>query len=700
VSRENLKERIRHILSESEAKLKASQIHETIENKYSDAPSERTTQLALQELYQEKESVSRIRMPDGSPGAPPYFYFLGQDSGEDSTEPDAVKGMPHSEDVQTRSEAEGEIEGGDQRPQNLMEDIAQRHLESSSYVEEIREVAPEIAEKDPKELIIELLEWSCDEINERSDEVYKADKNGHLRRFSKEKNMLEDFVGWVEYYFHDLLRLDYIYKNGEHKKILNVPSVSDFYGEDVEYDDLPRASFDEELAQERLRERIHGENFIYEQEIGAEGLSAAGTDASVAEISLNSNNPHTRSTSISLFTGAAALEKDNSKYTDFDFDPEDFKRYRDREAFKEGLLMSGRVYPELSQSQREKAKYAAMDLRQYNENIRVARNRATWRPVGERKDDPEDFGGPDIIFGDGRVFPLVHQISDVNRTNVYGDLVRREVDRFAEMMEMAGRDFRLVDSTFAGVVKKPEVSLLTPLVFYYVEKENGNTEDEENIPTDIYKPRLPDSVVSNLLFIGLARERELSEDSMFVTFRWLRRFYEISLEDRQIPLKDNEGNALDPDDDEDWKRFFEDLIENREERGSEVLSWEDYRPFAVMCEKSSQLMTYSAPQSLYNFDGDPERTQVLLPRLEVAVSPPRDAREDLHEVLSWYADNIRRDRDHADDGFSSLKEIDVAVPSVIVESDQAAKFARDKMSNKVEQDIRRTIQKLRQSTQK
>lgn len=170
-------------------------------------------------------------------------------------------------------------------------------------------------------------------------------------------------------------------------------------------------------------------------------------------------------------------------------------------------------------------------------------------------------------------------------------------------------------------------------------------------------------------------------------------------EDNDIPPTrrgpDGKERVIDVDSVDDWLSFFSEKADDRAERGYETLDHEQYKPFAVMCATAGAVMCYSGPQQLYAGDLDPNEIRLLLSRVEAAVSPPRDAEAELRKALSWFARNPEADTDHASDDFSSFSDMPVFVPSVIVDSDHAAKFARDSMGTGVREELLNIIKELR-----
>lgn len=700
---ERLKDEVMKVMGELQSGQKVSHLKDTLDRTLDEEVSERTLQEAVKELH-EKGQLSREKMSDGSPGAPPYYYFLSNpESDQEDEQEEENKDFIEIDGEKFPVQFRGDITPPDETEQrDLLLEIADKHLKDADYVQEIKGVASELEEKDPRELLLDFARWTKVKINENGEELYDLQENGEIREFTRRKDELQEFISWAKQYFQTIYRLDYQGKSGidkEEQKIMEIPDASEFYSEASSKDEISHAKLDEEAARERLNERVFGESVILSSEAtDVEDYTVAGTDASVAEIDLPSSHPQMTKTAFSIFTGAAALRKADQSYTDFDFEPENFKRFRDREAYREGLLVSKRLFYELTDSQKEKSEYAAMDLRQYNENMRVARNRANWRPVGNARDEKVDLQGPEIIYSDGRIFPLVHQISDYENRKIYGDLVRNEVRRFAEMIEAAKQENLMVDSTFAGVVKNPGINMVSPLVFWYIYGKNGDNGECE-VPEEIYRPTLSESMVTHLLFAGLteAYDDYKGEEGAFSTFRILRRFHEVSLDfDRDIPpTKPDSNEIIDVTSPQEWKEYFSNRIEDKEDRDHPTLDIKQYRPFITACAQASTVSAFAAPKNLYSTSLDTEDLRMLIPRIEVAVAEERDPEQEMKETLSWYAENPKMDDDHASDQFSGTSEMPIVVPSVIVDSDSAAKFARDTMGDDVREELRDIINKLR-----
>jgi hypothetical protein len=426
-----------------------------------------------------------------------------------------------------------------------------------------------------------------------------------------------------------------------------------------------------------------------------------GTDSSVAKIQLPNQSSLTPEASFEIFAGAAALNHHNRRFTDFDFTPQELKEYRHRRAFARGLIIS-RAAGRLTEDELRMARFAAMDLRQYKEAIRVINDDVDWRPHGDPDDELVDYTGPDVMFLDGRLTPLVHQQSEFSKDSLYGELTRREIREFSKLTDYASDEAWETDTTFAGVVKRPGISWLAPLVFWYVETQWDDPEsDEEEEEGDIYgairnitQPPISDVVLPHLLFRGLSEANGAPEEEAFMTFRVLRRFYDNSIRRNNIPPVGTDGEPINTEEVSEWMDHFEQYQEARRQVGGETIDLEKYNRFgfANACANAGQLMCYAGPPNLYQTH---QRKPLRLPRIEVLANPPTDAPDKMKQAVVAFAQGNQADDAHTIDGLSTNNEVPVVVPSAIVESDKIAKYARDSISRDITSEIQEAVRKLR-----
>lgn len=721
--------------------LTADEIESELRDRGADVSS-RKVRYALTDMAEEDLLYRRQTPSSGSPGRPPMRYYhpdhyeelVGDETSsegqtppeeEASSDPDSTdqegarldSTSPHFGDddidyeiTQDRGEQSLEKEQveADKAPTefDLVDEIKRQHLNKSDVAEDVREAAPDLFQQNPVDLIIDLTEWTVDTIHTLSVALVDAHNSNELRRERRIKSQLDGLYRFVDWYLRQIYRLDYA--PGTTDEIIDLPKINTLYAEDMAVEDVPEPTFDCEGAKERLDERVYGDSVVEVQDI-TEISSVAGTDSSIAQVGIpNPQDPLVRRTQIELFTGAAALERESEAYTDYDFDPETLRRSNRQDAFRNGLMSSGRIRG-LTDSQLQKSRYAALDLRMYNQTIRVMTDRANWEPVGERE-GRASLLDPDVVYGDGRVTPLVHQISDYASRGLYGDLARNEMRRFAELISLINEQNTLVDSTFAGIVKHSKLTWLAPLVFYYIHvgADGGTAPDDPDnvlgeVPDEIYQPPINDPVITHLLADGLVEreselEQSLTEDSVIMTFRVMRRFYDQSLDrDRDFPVTFKQsGDLVDVDSEDDWQQYFEEFVADREDRGHRTIESREFKHFRNLCANAATVMTYAAPRRLYDPDRETSE-EMILPRIEVATSPPGPAEEEILSAVSGFARTYDLDEAHAMDEYSAQDDTPVLVPSVIKEADLAAKFLRDGVGRRFEREFRELVEAAQES---
>lgn len=787
-----LRELAREVLEARRRAWTVSELHDELTEAKDVDIVERTVENVLKDLMNAGE-VERQRFPTDGRGQNPYRYYHVRFAAEDEILNDLVtKSVDQSppgtgsiledlgvetKNVSTTGEQresrtgsadttdEEDAEGG------ALYDIAEEHLDESATIQEVKQVAPALTEADPVDLLLDLCEWCMRWIDELGRRMYHAYDDGRLERHWELERRVEGLLEMARWYFVRVLALDSAIdadpRFDEERWFQHLPSVERFYRGVDEESDLPELPLvphedaepgveaERAAVRDHLKNRVHGDAVLTAWDID-DVEDAAGTDGSVADINVpNRRQPLGRETNLQLFTGAAALKRSESRYTDYDFEPERLREFRDREAFEEGLLMSPRVLPELGPQQFNKSRQAAMFLRQANENERAARDIADWHPVGESKDRDSPESGPEVIYADGRVFPLVHRFQDYKDTRIYGDLVRNEVKKFAGAMRWFDDQEHLVDTELVGVVKGTMLTFLAPLVFWYLRVYQTDTPQDPTeftsdealmldqvIPHDVYNPRMLDTVISNVLFMGLVENADdhdlkIDEDRLFCTFRIERRFWEASVPESDRPPENPvTETVIDVQSPDDWTQLighravgieldggnatgvnaqrlrelernpdvdFEDP-EEVDALLDEVFDPDPWRPFTAMCADAATSMIYGAPHSLYiqtNRHNAIEDPGLMLPRFEAAVLPAgrADGESALQKGLSWFAEHPKLDYQHPFAQFSSQVDPDdeglpVVIPKVVHQSDRAARMARNEMGPKVRLELREIIENL------
>lgn len=674
----------------------------------------------------DEQQIVRRRQPTTGPGAPPYIYYHPAHAPRDASALDQAleRGFGQARaDVATRSRIEfDELRGDESERQrnttSVLVRIAQGMLEDDAHAAAVFETAQALAALDPVSLVIAMAEWTVDDLNSlaaRAETLLSAGRHNEVEHLATE---LDTRLAWARRYFQGFWRLDRGVPGAE--PVLDIPRSAAHY-----HHHQQRAVLYTERARARLRERLIGDRLVEIVPADTQAHTVvAGTDASVADIHLERGTPvYGGTTSVSVMSAAAALVHSGSdgvrEYQDFDVFPDQLHQLADQSAAARGFILSPAFRHLLPERDFRHSRMAALELRQYDAELRIVLRDAKWRPLGAAPSlgiDPR----PSMIVRDGRTFPLVHRIRDYESPGLYGQIVRNQIERFSQVLHHAfsGPAGPVV---YGAVVKSPEMSWLSPLVFWYLHTNAVSVRGQRVVAEagDVYRPPLADSAVAHLIFAGLHSAAGTSINSMtdttegrtgsapvFRTCVAVRHFADIAFDDESLPIMVTaEGVRRRPvqeNSEEDWQTFLRERARERFERDNEPsLQPAVYRPFVYLCAYAGVAMCYGAPAAFY---ATPSGTmsdvpQFLLPRLETAIDLRMDdVPAHLTAMLGWMAAGNATLSRHADIGDAAHREgsLPVLVPDVVALAHDAAAFAKRALGNEVQDELRRLVAALRQ----
>jgi hypothetical protein len=481
-----------------------------------------------------------------------------------------------------------------------------------------------------------------------------------------------------------------------------------------------RIKFDKEAAKRHLQERIVG-NKVIEIITAPENhhKAAVGTDASVGDVMVeHARGSFIPPTPATLFVSAGAmrvLDRENAlSYWDYDLDPRELRRYRDLDAAVEGLLISPHLRREVITDFRH-LRSAAMELRQYAEELRIVLQQSKWHPISGV---PEIQHPPVItlLIRDGRIFPLVHRLDDYDGASapddiLYGEVVRREIRTFQQVFHNTAGNGCL-GAIYAGAVKSPEYSWLAMITFWYLHVRQRHQE----LADAFYRPPLNDQAVTHLLFWGLAKSKQEQvfnhERNTFVTFCALRRFSDIAFFPHPLPITDDRGKVIRTVQEnriEDWTDYIRQHISeanqryDQHKRGIPALTTiDEYKPFLDLCHRAGVAMFYAAPTRMYRSTLN-DRAHFFTPRWEIAVDlQMQDRRSEIDRriaaFMSWLVEQggLVPDESHAVGGFDEAAEgLPLFVPNVVMEAHRAVGYGRERHATDVQDELQRLVADIR-----
>jgi predicted transcriptional regulator len=678
--------------------LTATEVIEKLQNQGSFSP--RAIRNLLNELMAEG-TIIRTKQWSKAAGKPPFAYFHPNEVPRQLSLIDQIMGVKTQ--IQTKTELEREQLSSEDRKSNeeaqsVLERIAREHIQSDRYAWAIAQVAPQLAQLNPVDLLLKMVQWVVSDINALADQVEEIAKKD-LRQAEELASKLEMRLDWVKRYFQQMWRLD----NKRRIKQKTIPGILELPSQAKNCKLGERAFIpDLDAVYKRLKERVRGDFVIEQRQIKLNvHKAAAGTDASVADIFLeHRQGSFVPPDPVAVTTAAAALishegnAQNSPIYLDFDIFPDQLREYGDHRAASEGLLLSPALKQVLPEKDFKHSRMAAMDLRQYLEDLRVLQKNAKWRPIGNLP-TLDIMPKASLIFRDGRIFPLVHRIDDYESSGLYGQIVRKEIETFSYVVQptLSGPASNVV---YAAAVKDPEMSFLAPMIFWYLYHQEIKF-DNEVVATreDIYSVPFGDTAVAHLLFLGLAKKlpsaaKNDSTVGVFVTFRGVRRFSDIGIKNMP-PILYDESRRVDENNIEDWYSYVRERVTDKENRGEDdKIGVDEYDPFTYLLTQVGASMCYAAPASIYEpMKKSSSGSHFLLPRLEVAIDIQNQKQEQdkLDRMLSWLASGHFCLDDENGTNF--------LVPDVTFKASKTVEFERDCLSQKTQDTLRNLLTELR-----
>lgn len=582
---------------------------------------------------------------------------------------------------------------------------ALEHAMQEGVAQALREAAPELANADPRELLLEMARWTIERLRRIRRELLSAIRAKDGRTMEDKAGELEEWARFARRYFADAMGLP-LPRYEEDKSWAIRIELDKRRWRDPELEDRELFELSEERAREELSRRVLGETVVEIVELGGPRVEAfAATDASVADLAVKvrGRGAMEQAEEVQIFSSAAALQilprgSRPPPLLDFDIDPEIFRRADELEAFRQGLAIfpAAAEWLGLTEGRISHARGAAMDLRQYRRDIDVMDNRVQWRRT--RLLRGLGLRVPQILFRDGRLLPSNHQIGLYEDRTPYGDLVRNQILAAARAAHAA----RIRPCAYVGVVKEPEIHFLAPLAFWHAAAKRRDPRVSERM---ILRPRMGDPFVAFVLLSAAAQSRA-ARGCLAVSFRVLRRFSDIA-DLRRFYIEDNgERRPVRLDRPEDWEKYFDQYVEWRErlyregERQAPPLPREDYQAFAELCQRFAVLQWFMLRI------GEEEPRPVLLPRYEVLADPSDPARpletqwERALELLrAWAADPEAFELDEEHDpslrrpGEEPLR-IPRLLPRAVVEAHRAASGAAEELRTEMERRLLRAMEEI------
>lgn len=364
---------------------------------------------------------------------------------------------------------------------------------------------------------------------------------------------------------------------------------------------------------------IMGEKFLEIIDINPQKrpLRIGGSDSSSYWVDMGRIIPwNTSARPLAIITAVGARYDINKKVSEsyINPDPKVLAQYNRTRAIEEGFLIT----PEMLQDEEtmvQRIHEAAMDLRQYVKDYEIL----------------FQMGITKMHFRDGRVFPVEHRFSDAINFGAHGDMVRKGLQAFGNLVARIGTEEGRV--LLCGFVKRVNLDIIAPLVFWYMgfgkRDENGGSILDMKPEEYATSPQVfSHNQVINHLFSSLSDT--VPEGKAVVTFRSIRRFQSM----QEDPIK----NAPPSAERNYWEKRLQALSEHRQE---DFLD-EAISNYAFLSAKSAVLTFYSSEPSTLNPD---QERDIIVPRIETLVpytkiGYPESGKSDLKSFEMDYVSEI------------------------------------------------------------
>ena len=530
----------------------------------------------LQKL-QEENRIAALPEATDAQGRPKHLYVLVR-RGNGTTE---------TKDEADQNASEAETTDEDSIMKELVRQAAGGVLDRVPLAEKkriYRVSAERLMNENPVELFVAFAKWLQDS-HSRLYKVFETPRGKKEREDAKNTMLLLEGIGRKVFNQWFGVPWDKADRDDPHPIVFKLKHTM---GGNI-------SILDEESLRKFLGYSVYGDHFMEIVKLNPEKrpLRIGGSDSSSYWVDLGRILPwNSSSRPLALITAAGAKYDINTKTTSYDItpDPRVLAQFERRKAIEEGYLITPQMLQD-EDGMGGRIREAAMDLRQY------------------LKDQEVLFEGKltDIQFRDGRIFPVEHRFADAVHYGPHGDMVRRALRGFQNIVARIGTEEGRV--LYCGFVKRVNLDVVAPLVLWYIGFGSAKIQGGDPIKSMTVEnyATAPENYQHSQLINGLfsAMSDSIPKGHTIVTFRSVRRFQSM-----QEPSILNSWPSVE-------RKYWEEILK---EVGR---SYEDEEYFgdaisiyAFLLARASVLTFYSSEPSALNPQVERD---VVIPRIEVLV---------------------------------------------------------------------------------
>jgi len=502
--------------------------------------------------------------------------------------------------------------------EDVFEQLGKTTVELLPDPEELRRIFRQAAlllkREDPMDLYLRFCTWIKDEIEKAAKKYWQLKLKEDHKGADDIAGRIRDLETLCEKIFHRYFGVPR-FKAGFQEGPLRLKDIKeeliDAFKEnpDVDIDSVLRSiiKFDPEGIRAHLKPRIYGKTVIEEIPIvspsNEEGngrkvrFIEAGTDVSYFDVHppLPPGPSLLEPLPIKIMTALYVLyDLIPRMHLGYDASPEprEWGFYGTDKALNEGWLIPPWTLLDIPDARHKRLIEAAADLRQYIKDK-------------EAMDAEINGKGADVIFRDGRLFPMEHQLDDVILTDDHGRLVRAALKKFRDIVATTA-----VPGTprYCGIVKIPQVSIFAPLVMWYFKYgcrliNDGKSLWKDMDDTLILRPMASDQRVTLFLLTSLD---PADSHTYRATFRAVRPFYTLYEDFPAVYFG------------RDQQKWFEHFTKELSRPGKDkYYQPEDLELYAWLCAKVGLLTFFAVPGDKHY--SDELQQKLLIPRYEILV---------------------------------------------------------------------------------
>ena len=352
-----------------------------------------------------------------------------------------------------------------------------------------------------------------------------------------------------------------------------------------------------------------------------------------------------------------------------------------------GMIIARPWFPDLTDSDYEHMKKAALDVVQFRVDERLMRGTARAYGTSAGRGDSGLLPRPNVLIRDGTVTPQEREFQHYVDPTAYGDIVREGIALSYSVLKVVADSTRRV---FGGAVKFTQLRSFSRILNWYIRRGSGHDGAKPIEPSwDIARAsHVSDSVAMTRLIQALPT---LSG----------RRYYRSCIIVRPFPAMVTSLRELNKRTPDEWLGYFEDRrdAQVREQRRNGGLrpylakvNLED-EPYVGMCREADYGAFYFGRPG-----GDP---QLTLPRFEFMDSlrgrPPDECERRVLNAVALMISGIdetrwQLDKDH---NFLSSRKMPRLVPYVVYEAHEKCKALGHKLEAELRQAIAMRLSQLK-----